>query len=91
MHDNFSSLEDSSTQNYLSAAEQFPDQFALYQQYMQFLDAEELRLDGMTMRGAAAEESLAEAEAIYHQLMDESIHDLLRNRIQARLEELKAL
>ncbi|MBS0653911.1 MAG: tetratricopeptide repeat protein [Verrucomicrobia bacterium] len=91
MHANFSSPDDRGVQNYLLAAEQFPEQFSIYQQYMKFLDAEELRLHALTMQGAEAEDSLREARLIYGDLMNQPIHDFLKSRIMQRIEELKTL
>ncbi len=91
MHTNFSSADDWSVQNYLCAAEQFPEQFFIYQQYMKFLHAEKLRLHGLTTQGAEAEESFREAQMIYDDLLSQAIHDFLKSRITQRIEELKTL
>lgn len=91
MHTNFSSADDKTVQHYLRASEQFPEQFSIYQQYMRFLDAEELRLHGLITQEAEAEESLRDAHIIYDDLMSQPIHDFLKSRIMQRIEELKTL
>lgn len=91
MQRNFSSSDDQNVQNYLSSARQFPDQFLIYEQYMKFLDAEELRLQAVTKNKLEAKDEIKEAELIYEELMKQPIHDLLKTRITQRIEELKTI
>lgn len=83
-------MTDPRVQQYLAAAEQFPEQFAVYEHYMQFLEAEELRLRGTCDEELSAD-FLRQAEIRYDKLMQQPINDLLKKRVQQRLQEITNL
>lgn len=90
IRENFSSMTDPRVQQYLAAAEQFPEQFAVYEHYMQFLEAEELRLRGASDEELSAD-FLRQAEIRYDKLMQQPINELLKKRVQQRSQEIKKL
>ncbi|MBS0604723.1 MAG: tetratricopeptide repeat protein [Verrucomicrobia bacterium] len=85
MKESFSSMEDPLVAQYLSAAGQFPDKERLYHQYLTYVDAEMLRLDGKKDRNGA---KLREAKGKFDQLLTESSDDTLTERIRKSTEAL---
>ncbi len=88
--DNFSADNDPLVKQYLAPAEQFPDKLAVYEQYMQFLSAEELRLEGVISQQEhdlnRAREFHEKAQSEYNALMQQPLNDLLKNRVKKRIE-----
>ncbi|MBI3236799.1 MAG: tetratricopeptide repeat protein [Chlamydiales bacterium] len=81
MEENFSS------EKYLAPQDQLPKQLAVYDQYMQFLNTEKLRLRALAAESPLKEELLKEVQENYCSLQEERGHELLKIRIAKRLEE----
>ena len=78
MKENFSSKEDPLVKDYLSSAAQFPEKNRLYQQYLAFIDAEMLRLEGLENHDAVL---LKQAQAKLDELLKEASEEPLTQRI----------
>lgn len=87
MKENFSSEEDPLVQQYLSAAEQFPDKEALYHQYLAYVDAEIMMLEAQKNQDASL---VLEAKLRYELLLREPCDATLKARISKSMEALEA-
>lgn len=87
MKENFSSEEDPLVQQYLSAAEQFPDKENLYRQYLAYIDAEIMKLDAQKNQDAS---EMHEVKMRYQQLLREPCDATLKARISKSMEALVA-
>ena len=85
MQENFTSLEDPLVEEYLSAAAQFPEKEALFQQYLAFVDAELAHLRGARMQSAALKN---EAKQKFEQLLADATDPTLTERIHKSMEAL---
>ncbi|MBS0621262.1 MAG: tetratricopeptide repeat protein [Verrucomicrobia bacterium] len=89
MRESFTSEEDPLVEQYLSAAEQFPEKEKLYQQYLTFIDAEMLLLEAKLEEGDQALQLQESAKNLLETLLVESKHDALTHRIQSTMEALQ--
>lgn len=83
MKTNFSNQEDPEVCKYLSSSPRFPDKEILLRQYLAFVDAEMLLLDGQKNRDAAKIDS---ARSAFNQLLGESQDATLAQRIRQSME-----
>lgn len=83
MRENFSSEKDPLVEEYLSAAEQFPDKENTYMQYLAYVDAEILRLE------AEDASDMLEVKTRYEQLLKEPCDATLKARICKSMEALE--
>ena len=87
MKENFTSQEDPLVEQYLSAAEQFPDKENLYHQYLAYVDAELMQLHAQRSRDGS---KMLEAKMRYEQLLRDPCDATLRERICKSMEALNA-
>lgn len=83
MKERFSSSEDLLVAEYLKAADQFPEKKRLYDQYLDYLDAEMTLLNAKQTQDAHLAD---EAKDKFTQLMAESTNDTLTQRILKSME-----
>lgn len=85
MRENFSNEEDPLVQDYLSAADQFPDKEFLYNLYLDYVDAMILQLEGEKNQDPV---KLQKAKQDFELLLREATDDTLRSRIRKSMGAL---
>ncbi len=86
----FASKADPEVEHYLTAAGQFPEQFAVYQDYIQFLHIEKARLTALSEQKDKAN-AFHRIQAQYNSLLEQPLDDQLKQRVEHRINEIKAL
>lgn len=90
--ESFTALDDPLVQQYFAVKEQFRDKLQLFQQYMQFLSAEEFRLEGILAleRQETFRAKELKMKALVHldTLCQGNVHEFLQQRVRQAREAL---
>lgn len=82
LKEELSSPHDPMTKQYLTAAEQFPEQWSIYKQYLDFISAEELRLEKLQKNTYTTPDHRKNVSSYYDDLLKQPINSYLKYRIQ---------